>query len=499
MSSKELNLANLLRPRRIEDIKGQAQTTSVLKSQMQKGRLAGNYVFAGKYGCGKTTAARIVAMAMTCEEPDGNGEPCGKCESCRSIIDYGASINVMEVNAASNRGIDNIREIIERIQTPPAGGAAKRVVILDEAHMLTPEASNALLKTLEEPPEWVSFILCTTEAERILPTIKSRCQCFRFEPISEKVMAQTVTEVLDERGIRYEEKVPKLLAHLAVGSFRDCLSSLEQCMDALSGNEMMSADLVCAIKGVASLDTAYTVLKAYLAGDTGAVLAETAEARLSGTRATSYADSIMEMTLSAMFEASGRHQENGYDMSFIKPEEMQDLVGFLKAVSDVRAKMNAFSEPFIQLSAVLAQETMKRPFVGGVVKHTPEPPKAETEPPVAEIKAPEPVKAEETKPETEGLADGFTPLGEDEPSPFDDGVPFEEDIPFEEDKKPEPEPAKEPGKKKISAEEFFGNLKAKVDDAQKEGVRQDICGYTEGGEEDSGTDEGNASDFDWGF
>ncbi len=485
MSNNGLNLANLLRPRRLEDVKGQAQTTDVLRSQMKKGRLSGNYVFAGKYGCGKTTAARIVAMAMTCDAPDENGEPCGKCESCRAIMDYGSNINVMEVNAASNRGIDNIRDIIERIQTPPAGGAAKRVVILDEAHMLTAEASNALLKTLEEPPEWVSFILCTTEAERIIPTIKSRCQCFRFEPVSERVMAETVKEVLEGRGMAYEEKAVKLLSHLAAGSFRDCLSSLEQCMDALTTGDVLSADMVCNIKGVASLDAAYEFMCAYLTGDTARVMELVSEARISGVRAASYADSVMEMVLSGKFEASGRHRENGYDMSMIKVSDMEYLLNMLKEISDVRAKMNAFSEPFIQLMAVAVSLTMKVPVtaVQPVVKA------AEIREEIAPV--PEKEDVSEEAPEEMPLAEGFEEFKEGADLPFGD----DDEPPFEEEKDEEPV-AEQTGKKKMSVDDFFGK-KAKAPEKEC-ASNQKLCEDTEGSDEGSGANESDA-EFDWGF
>ena len=523
---KQMNLANLMRPHRMRDILGQPQTTEVLKAQLAKGKMSGNYIFAGKWGCGKTTAARIMAMAMTCERPDADGEPCCECDSCRAVIEYGQSMNVQEVNAASNRGIDQIRDIIERIQVPPSGGAGKRVVILDEAHMLTTEAANALLKILEEPPAYASFILCTTESDKLLPTIKSRCQCFRFEPITEEVMANTVREILTKENVKYEERVPGVVAHLANGSFRDCLSALEQCMDTVGQDGVLTVRLVCAVKGVASLDVAYNLIRCYLAGDMASVMSAIEEERRGSISAGAYADTVMDMAVCGMMEASGRHCENGYDLSFVRAEDMMYLLNLLTALSDIRGRINLFTDPYIQIMAAVVREGMKVPkrtiaaptedlkadyeqAMKAAFKDAEK--KLEKTPEEVLEKAFEEPAQETAEAEEYGVPDddGWVKMDpndenapfKDEPKISADELPFEEDdVPFEEDeiKKPVKPVHQETGEKKVKFDDFFGSKKPapeQEDARQPEKLPTD----TDGGEGSDEEDAGSSDDFDWGF
>jgi DNA polymerase III subunit gamma/tau len=355
VGGEKMSLANLLRPRCIADVKGQEQVTDVLAAQIRDNRLAQCMIYAGKYGCGKTSVARVIAATVTCDHPHENGDPCGLCPSCKALMMNGSSANVLELDAATYRGIDAVRGVIEQAQIPPQGLARKKVIILDECHMLTVEASNALLKTLEEPPEWCMFILCTTEESRILPTIKSRCQIFHFEPIREETMAETVTKVLEEQGIAYEERVPRVIAHLAHGSFRDALSSLEQCICSLGAEEQLSVKAVSAIKGIASMDIAYSILCACIDGDISSIVSVIMQTRCDGTAALSFVDALCEMLLDALCFASGMDEDNGYDLSFLEYRDITFLCELIGALGEQRGKLSSYGDPYIQVIAAIVK------------------------------------------------------------------------------------------------------------------------------------------------
>ena len=214
------------RPDRFEDVKGQDAIVTTLRNQIRSDRIGHAYLFCGTRGTGKTTVAKILAKAVNCENPQ-NGSPCGECRSCKMIAS-GGSLNVIEIDAASNNGVDNIREIREEVAYSPADGKYK-VYIIDEAHMLSPGAFNALLKTLEEPPAYVIFILATTEVHRIPITILSRCQRYDFKRISVEMIMERLNELMNAEGIEAEEKAVRYIAKTADGAMRDALSLLDQC------------------------------------------------------------------------------------------------------------------------------------------------------------------------------------------------------------------------------------------------------------------------------
>ena len=214
------------RPDRFEDVKGQDAIVTTLRNQIRSDRIGHAYLFCGTRGTGKTTVAKIFAKAVNCENPS-DGSPCGTCKSCRAIA-AGSSMNVIEIDAASNNGVDNIREIREEVAYSPADGKYK-VYIIDEAHMLSPGAFNALLKTLEEPPSYVIFILATTEVHRIPVTILSRCQRYDFKRISVEMIMERLNELMVAEGISAEEKAVRYIAKTADGAMRDALSLLDQC------------------------------------------------------------------------------------------------------------------------------------------------------------------------------------------------------------------------------------------------------------------------------
>ena len=197
------------RPDTFEDVKGQDHIVKTLKNQIMAGRIGHAYLFCGTRGTGKTSIAKIFAKAVNCERP-ADGSPCNECASCRAIA-AGASMNVIEIDAASNNGVDNIREIREEVAYSPAEGRYK-VYIIDEVHMLSIGAFNALLKTLEEPPSYVIFILATTEAHKIPVTILSRCQRYDFRRISQETILDRLKELMEQEQVEAEERALRYIA-----------------------------------------------------------------------------------------------------------------------------------------------------------------------------------------------------------------------------------------------------------------------------------------------
>ena len=229
------------RPDNFEDVKGQDHIVTTLKNQINADRIGHAYLFCGTRGTGKTSVAKIFAKAVNCEHPV-NGSPCGECPTCKAIA-AGTSMNVIEIDAASNNGVDNIREIRDEVQYSPTEGKYK-VYIIDEVHMLSTGAFNALLKTLEEPPSYVIFILATTEVAKIPVTIMSRCQRYDFHRISIETIADRLSELMKAENIVVEDKAIRYVAKAAGGSMRDALSLLDQCIAFHLGEELKYDDVL---------------------------------------------------------------------------------------------------------------------------------------------------------------------------------------------------------------------------------------------------------------
>lgn len=223
------------RPQDFTDVKGQDAIVATIRNQIKADRIGHAYLFCGTRGTGKTTIAKIFAKAVNCEHPV-EGSPCGKCPTCQAIA-AGASMNVIEIDAASNNGVDNIREIRDEVTYAPTEGRYK-VYIIDEVHMLSIGAFNALLKTLEEPPSYVIFILATTEAHKIPVTILSRCQRYDFHRISINTISERLQELLEQEQAEAEEKAVRYIAKAADGAMRDALSLLDQCMAFYMGQKL---------------------------------------------------------------------------------------------------------------------------------------------------------------------------------------------------------------------------------------------------------------------
>jgi len=231
-------LARRWRPRRFEDLVGQPHVGKTILNGLRQGRMAHAYLFSGPRGVGKTTAARLVAHALNCLDPQ-NAEPCGKCDSCVAITD-GRFIDVIEIDAASNTGVDDIRKLREGIRYSPIEGKTK-VYIIDEVHMLSSGAFNALLKTLEEPPDHAYFCLATTESQKIPATIISRCQRFDFRRVSVAELRGHLRHICESDNVQFEEEALDIIARKADGSVRDSLSLLDQVL-AYAGGQVMKAD-----------------------------------------------------------------------------------------------------------------------------------------------------------------------------------------------------------------------------------------------------------------
>lgn len=273
MSDKRyLVTARKYRPRRFDELVAQEHVTETLRNAIRMNRLAHAYLFSGPRGVGKTTAARILAKAINCTTPlserDGGAEPCLVCEHCRTF-EEGRSLNVIEIDAASNNRVDDIRDLRETVRIPPQG-ARRKVYIVDEVHMLSTAAFNALLKTLEEPPPHVLFIFATTEPHKVLPTILSRCQRFDFRRIAVPEIVARLKAICKEENIRADEDSLLLIARKGDGALRDALSVFDQAIS-LCGSEITYSELVQAL-GVVDIDRYFEVTDRIAARDMGGML-----------------------------------------------------------------------------------------------------------------------------------------------------------------------------------------------------------------------------------
>ena len=307
------------RPTTFEEVRGQDHIVTTLKNQLRAGRIGHAYLFCGTRGTGKTTVAKILARAVNCEHPAEDGSPCNECASCRSILS-GTSTGVLEIDAASNNGVDNIREIREEVVYRPAQGRYK-VYIIDEAHMLSPGAWNALLKTLEEPPEYVIFILATTEVNKIPVTILSRCQRYTFRRITSGVIADRMQELLAEEQTEAEEAAVRYIARAADGSMRDALSLLDQCMAFYLG-EKLTYGKVLDVLGRADTDLFSGMLRKVIAGDAAGCVRMFQEVVRDGRDTGQFVSEFTWYLRNLLLVKSSEDPEDILDVS---PENLQQL------------------------------------------------------------------------------------------------------------------------------------------------------------------------------
>lgn len=256
-------LARKYRPQTFKDVLGQDAIVATLKNAIKSNRLHHAYLFSGSRGTGKTTLARIFAKALNCQNPTLDLEPCNQCASCREIT-LGNSLDVIEIDGASNRGIEDIRQINETVGYATSSGKYK-IYIIDEVHMLTKEAFNALLKTLEEPPEKVKFFFATTEVHKVLPTILSRCQRFNLNRISSELIVQKLKMIAEQAGVEADEEALRLVANMADGGLRDAESLFDQVL--AFTNQKIDAETIASILGVMTKEIFFSLDASAKAGD----------------------------------------------------------------------------------------------------------------------------------------------------------------------------------------------------------------------------------------
>lgn len=339
------------RPTEFSDVKGQDHIITTLQNQIKANRIGHAYLFCGTRGTGKTTVAKIFAKAVNCEHPV-DGSPCGECAMCRSIA-AGTSMNVIEIDAASNNGVDNIREIREEVTYRPTEGKYK-VYIIDEVHMLSIGAFNALLKTLEEPPEYVIFILATTEVHKIPITILSRCQHYDFKRISIETITDRMKELMSAEQVEVEEKALRYIAKAADGSMRDALSLLDQCIAFYLG-QMLTYDNVLEVLGAVDTDVFSRLLRNIISRDIPKVLDTVEDLVMQGRELTQLTTDFTWYLRNLLLVKTSDNIEDVLDVSTENLRQLQEEAQMIE--SDMLLR---YIRIFSELSGQMKYATQKR-------------------------------------------------------------------------------------------------------------------------------------------
>ena len=346
------------RPKQFEDVKGQDHIVTTLQNQIKADRIGHAYLFCGTRGTGKTTVAKIFAKAVNCEHPV-NGSPCGECQMCRAI-ESGSFVNVVEIDAASNNGVDNIREIREEVAYRPTSGRYK-VYIIDEVHMLSPGAFNALLKTLEEPPEYVIFILATTELHKIPITILSRCQQYHFKRIGIDTIASRVDDLMKIEKVDIEEQAVRYIAKAADGSMRDALSLLDQCIAFYLGQKL-TYDMVLEVLGTVDTEVFSRLLRNLIARDVTKVLETVEELTMLGKELSQVTTDFIWYLRNLLLVKTSDNIEDVLDVSTenlkqLKEEsqmiELDMLLRYIRIFSELSGQMKYASQKRVLLEVAL--------------------------------------------------------------------------------------------------------------------------------------------------
>ena len=346
------------RPDTFTDVKGQDHIVTTLKNQLKAGRIGHAYLFTGTRGTGKTSVAKIFAKMVNCENPTEDG-PCGVCKSCRAIA-AGASMNVIEIDAASNNGVDNIREIVDEVSYSPAEGKYK-VYIIDEVHMLSIGAFNALLKTLEEPPSYVIFILATTEVHKIPITILSRCQRYDFKRISIDSIANRMRELVDAEQMQVEEKALRYIAKAADGSMRDGLSLLDQCIAFHLGKELTYENAL-EVLGAVDAEVFSRLLRYVLKRDVSGCMSLLEDIVMQGRELTQFVTDFTWYLRNLLLVQSSDNLEDVIDMSVenlarLKEEaqdvDMEQIIRYIHIFSDLTGQIRYASQKRILVEIAL--------------------------------------------------------------------------------------------------------------------------------------------------
>ncbi|MBO5337456.1 MAG: DNA polymerase III subunit gamma/tau [Lachnospiraceae bacterium] len=342
------------RPDSFVDVKGQDHIVTTLKNQLKANRIGHAYLFTGTRGTGKTTVAKIFAKTVNCEHPTEEG-PCGECRICKAIA-AGASMNVIEIDAASNNGVDNIREIVEEVSYSPAEGKYK-VYIIDEVHMLSIGAFNALLKTLEEPPSYVIFILATTEVHKLPITILSRCQRYDFKRISIDTITNRMKELITAESVQVEEKALRYIAKTADGSMRDALSLLDQCIAFHLGKEL-TYDKVLDVLGAVDTEVFSRLLRSVLDRNVLGCIELLEEIVMQGRELTQFVTDFTWYLRNLLLVQSSDNLEDVIDMSSDNLARLKEESGMVDMDRIIR-----YIRIFSELAGQIRYATQKRILV----------------------------------------------------------------------------------------------------------------------------------------
>ena len=346
------------RPDNFKDVKGQDHIVTTLKNQIQADRIGHAYLFCGTRGTGKTSIAKLFAKTVNCENPI-DGSPCGECSSCKAIA-AGASMNVIEIDAASNNGVDNIREIVDEVSYSPAEGKYK-VYIIDEVHMLSIGAFNALLKTLEEPPSYVIFILATTEVHKIPITILSRCQRYDFKRISIETITERMQELMEAEGVQVEEKALRYVAKTADGSMRDALSLLDQCIAFHFGKEL-TYDKVLDVLGAVDTEVFSRLYRQVLKHNVLGCINLLEEIIMQGRELTQFVSDFSWYLRNLLLVKTSDKMEDVIDASSenlnrlkeeAKETDMETIIRYIRIFSELSSKMKYATQKRILLEVAL--------------------------------------------------------------------------------------------------------------------------------------------------
>ncbi len=342
------------RPVTFDDVKGQDHIVQTLQNQITSQRIGHAYLFCGTRGTGKTSIAKIYARAVNCENPK-NGSPCNQCPTCRGILS-GSSLNVVEIDAASNNGVENIREIRDQVQYPPTEGKY-RVYIIDEVHMLSTGAFNALLKTLEEPPSYVIFILATTEVHKIPITVLSRCQRYDFKRISIPTLTARLKELTDAEQIQVEDKALAYVAKAADGSMRDALSLLDQCV-AFHYGKLLTYENVLEVLGAVDTSVFSSLFRAVAEKDTKGCICQLEEMIVQGRELGQFVNDFIWYMRNMLLIQTAEDGENMLDMS-------EDNIRLLREEAQLESPetLMRYIRIFSELSGQLRYASQKRVLV----------------------------------------------------------------------------------------------------------------------------------------
>lgn len=327
------------RPKTFDEVKGQENIIPILKKQIEKKEPAHAYLFTGPRGTGKTSTARILAMALNCKQPQ-QGNPCLTCENCQAAM-KDAMIDLVEIDAASNNSVDNAREIREKVNLLPAKGIYK-IYIIDEVHMLSTSAFNALLKTLEEPPEHAVFILATTELRKLPATVLSRCQRFDFKRIADDTMVSRMEEILKQEGILWEEEALRLIAQQAEGGLRDALSILDKCCASAEKLDLEEVEQALGIAGGGNIRRLADALQTF---DGAQALTCCEEILQGGVQSGTLVVELIQLFRQRMVQAAQAGEE----------QEARQAARAIEVLAETELKMKYAAAPAILLEAALVK------------------------------------------------------------------------------------------------------------------------------------------------